>query len=107
LGIEGGEGGRGREGGGHTRHTRIHERTVMKFGSVLKKKGHDVVRLGAGRDFRFSVFVRGEGGRGGMEGKERTNVGERSGRWAAEQSLDISYARTNLPVGRTIVIGGP
>lgn len=63
---------RGREGRRKARHTRgmegrmgriarhtnddnTRKLTVMKFGLVLKKKGHDVLRLGPGRDLRFSV----------------------------------------------------
>jgi len=58
------------EGGRKGRHTETHERTVKKLGYVPKKNGHWKVRLGPGRDCRFSVFVF-EGRRGREGGRRR------------------------------------
>jgi hypothetical protein len=86
VGRKGGGGSqeRRREGGREGREdTHTYERTVMKVGLVLKKNGHELVRLGPGRDCRKSVVVW-EGRKGGREGGRREGrthvVGERTDR---------------------------
>ena len=80
LGREGGKAGGWEDGGGHRNElrreggredTHTYERTVMKVGSVLKKNGHELLRLGPGRDCRFAVVVWEGRGKGGREGEGR------------------------------------